>query len=224
MRRKDDRDEWPRPCLPHDQRPTGCAPSGVAAEVASVFESTERLRQSVIARVASGQGDACRWQNEMLQFLAAERDRMAAGGEPPAHETREMLGRMAAAIRKVDGLRSTTDPVLSGPPPADRSLHEAWDRMRQDRLEPLEGELDNLLSVIQRDHAPELEEQEWPARLISCVTACERHFEESLVHGPARSVNRDLAEAQWERIVAAAEAMESLTVFAGEESIRLSSR
>ena len=66
-------------------------------------------------------------------------------------------------------------------------------------------------------HAPELQGQHWPTRLISCLTACERHFVERGRVGRERATNGDLAELQWQRIVAAGEALEALVYLTASE-------
>jgi hypothetical protein len=47
-------------------------------------------------------------------------------------------------------------------------------------------------------------------RLVSCLTACERYFEERIRLGERQATNREIAIAQWERLLAAAEALDDL--------------
>jgi hypothetical protein len=84
-------------------------------------------------------------------------------------------------------------------------------RLRRERTQQLEAELDELLLSIQRSHAPELDSFEWPARIVTCLVACQRHFEERSRRGEAHAVNRDLARAQWVVLLVAGEALQDLT-------------
>jgi hypothetical protein len=152
--------------------------------------------------------DACRWQDDLVEYLAARASALGHGAYP-ARPTREILARIAKAIDAVEALRSTSDPLVRGPGPKDPSLERAWLRARAERLAPLEAELDELLSAIHRDHAPELGDEPWPARLVTCLTACERYFDERAV-GARSPGNRDLAEAQWSRLATAAPALREL--------------
>ena len=67
-----------------------------------------------------------------------------------------------------------------------------------------------MLSLLQRGHAPDLDDEEWPLRLVSCLTACERYFEQRARLGEKRAGNRDLALTQWPRVLSAGQAISSL--------------
>ncbi len=99
---------------------------------------------------------------------------------------------------------------MAGPPPDNDSLRPAWIRARRERFQSIETRLDDALLLFQRGHAPDLEDQTWPVRLISCVTACERHFEERGRLGEERASHRQLVADQWSRMLEAAELLETL--------------
>ena len=85
--------------------------------------------------------------------------------------------------------------------------------LRKRRLEPIEAELDALGTLIRRDHAPALAEEIWPQRLVGCLTACERHFEQRALSVPDTDSDANggsLAGEQWSGILAAAEALQAL--------------
>jgi len=155
--------------------------------------------------------DACRWQAGLEDYLAASAAALRLGVYPP-RPTRELLASIAAAVDSVASLRTTDDPLLAGPAPRDPQLARAWRRARAERLAPLEEELDELRSAVQRGHAPELRDASWPGLLVTCLTACERFFDERALTGERRATNRDLATAQWPRIVAATQALRALAV------------
>ena len=189
-------------------RPRG-APSGIAQDLHAVFVSTERFRQFVVVNDA-GAPDSCRWQLDLLRYLAEQRDRLTDDGTYPTAATREMLQRIVSAIELVEELRTSRDPVLTGPPPRDKALRETWLRMRRDRLEQIESELDEVLGLLRRGHAPELTDEEWPMRLTSCLTACQRHFEQRIRLGEELATNFELTRAQWDRLLAARNALRDL--------------
>ena len=174
-----------------------------------VVDTTERFR---ILVVEEGVADACRWQSELLRFLAFHRDRLLEFGELPPIATRKLLTRTVAVLRQVERFRTSRDPGVAGPPPTDPALRDAWERLRVSRTRPLEQELDELLTAVQREHAPGLREELWPVRMVSCLTACQRHFEERTRLGEDRATNRELAQAQWDRLLAAADALDALTL------------
>jgi hypothetical protein len=156
-------------------------------------------------------GDACRWQEELSSYLGERLQALADEGAAPERRTRQALGRVADAVRTVEAMRSSADPILAGPVPKDDRHRQAWLVARRDRMLGLETMLDEVRQELRRGHAPELGEEDWPVRMISCVTACQRHFEESVRLGPERATNLDLASAQWERLLAAADALERLS-------------
>lgn len=189
-------------------RPRG-APSGIAQDLHALFLSTERFRQIVVVNDA-GTTDSCRWQLDLLRYLAEQRDRLADDGAHPTAATREMLQRIVSAIELVEELRTSRDPVLTGPPPRDKALRDTWLRMRRDRLEQIESELDEVLGLLRRGHAPELTDEQWPMRLTSCLTACQRHFEQRIRVGEELATNFELTRAQWDRLLAARSALRDL--------------
>jgi hypothetical protein len=83
--------------------------------------------------------------------------------------------------------------------------------LRKERLRPLEAELDSLRETVSRGYIPEVAKESWPNRFVACLTACERNFEERVRLGSEEATNRDLAEAQWDRFLAARVALESLS-------------
>ena len=121
-----------------------------------------------------------------------------------------MLGEIAASVRLVEELRTSSDPLIAGPPPENPERREIWLAVRRDRIHSLERRLDMTLETLLRGHAPDLEGHDWPLRLVTCLTACERHFEERVRVGEEHAINRDLAWQQWERMLAAAEALQAL--------------
>lgn len=183
-------------------------PPGGSAEEILMFRATEHFRAMLTAPGAAM--DACRWQSPFLRFLVDQRDGTAA---PPDSSTRRLLERFADAIAGVEELRSSSDPMIAGPPPEDPAMRATWVRVRSDRIHDLESDLDDLLNAVEDGFAPELESSEWPGRLASCLTACERHFEERVRVGEERAVNRELARAQWERLIAAEQALRRLLAF-----------
>ena len=53
-----------------------------------------------------------------------------------------------------------------------------------------------------------------PVRLVSCLTACERYFEQRARLGEERAGNGDIALTQWPRVLSAGEAIGSLVELA----------
>jgi hypothetical protein len=154
--------------------------------------------------------DACRWQTDFVAYL----DKRAAGlssGRRLPQTTRDVLARIARAVDAVAELKDSSDPLLAGPEPEDRQLTLAWHRARAERLAPLETELDELLSAVQREQDPELIGASWPGRLVTCLTACERYFDDRARVGQSRAANRELTRAQWPRILVAARALRELS-------------
>lgn len=207
-------EEWQKPRtiskeLTHEQR--------------RMARSTESFRKLL---VESNQRppDTCRWQDDLLQWLAAQRDLAIDESVDPDPRTGKLIQRMVEVIRTVDELRESRDPALVGPPPATRNQRARWERQRRTQLRPLVRGLDELMNAVQRDHAPELEGEQWPLRLVSCLTATERYFEERWVAGADKAPNRELAEAQWRPLNRAATALEALAGMARDDVIRLRSR
>lgn len=186
------------------------APSGSSAGLVRVFESIEIFRASLDDRGENAAADSCRWQEGLMRYLADRRDELAGTGAAPSGNTRKVLGRMADAVRHVEEYRSSNEPILAGPPPEEPQRRRVWTELRMERFQPLERELDEVWQTLRRGHVPGLEEELWPVRLVSCVMACERHFEERVRLGEKQATNREIAEAQWERLLAAAGALRAL--------------
>jgi len=74
----------------------------------------------------------------------------------------------------------------------------------------VEEELGALLHELHRGHAPELEEEPWFSSFLSCLIMCERHFEEQARLGVQRATNRELIHQQWDRVLAAVDALDAL--------------
>ncbi len=189
-------------------------PEGASAQEAHLFRTIEAFRVHAVASNGDLVADACRWQSDLLRYLGGWRDELVSSGEIPPVSSRRYLGRLVAAIRDVEELRSSDDPILAGPVPEDSLRRRAWKTLRRQKIDPLEHELDALANMVRSGHAPELEQLEWPTRLLSCLAACERHFEQRVRLGAERAINQELAGAQWEPILAAAEAMEALVYLA----------
>jgi hypothetical protein len=189
----------------------------VPADWLGFLQAAEAYRSQVVGDSSAPLEDACRWQEPLMRYLATERETLLDGGPPPADSTARLLRRMASAVRAVDAIRTSRDPMLSGPPPDDDALRETWVRLRSTRIEPVEDELDSILGMVQRDHASDLEDQSWPIRFVSCLTACERFFEQQPRLGAERAANRELAEAQWPTVLAAADALAALAELGGDE-------
>jgi hypothetical protein len=183
--------------------------SGLGPELTELFRGVERLRV-VLVDEDPGRRDAYLWQDDLLRYLVDQRDALARGEAGPSEATLKLLGRMAGLVRRIDDLRNTTDPILAGPPPEDPDRRRAWQTLRRQAIDPLEHELDRLLHDLQEGYVPELQRELWPPRLLSCVTACERHFEQRSRIGAARTGYGAVALEQWDRVLAAAAALERL--------------
>ena len=184
-------------------------PAVAPAQVRPFLEATERLRTAV-AGGAPGPSDVCQWQVALLGYLDGKRDALLDRGARPAESTAKLHARIARAARSVEDLRTSRDPLVVGPAPREARLRDAWVRLRATRFEPVESELDRVLAMLHRDFAPELSDEPWPARYVSCLTACERFFEERVRVGEDDAHNRDLAREQWPTILAAADALAAL--------------
>ncbi len=189
------------------------APRGSAPAVEALFAAVERYRALVIERDGQPVADACGWRSDFLRRLAGWRDDVAAARPGPSASDLRFLERLAAAARDVDGLRNPKDPILAAPVPEDSLRKRAWLQVRKERIRPLERELDVLSEMLRGGLAPDLKEESWPSRLVACLTACERHFEQRARLGNDEASNADLAAAQWDSLLATAEALESLGSF-----------
>lgn len=154
--------------------------------------------------------DSCRWQDDFHAFLESRRAALFSGAGDPDDESLRALGALRGMIDRVEELRTSSDPVLAGPPPDDPRRRLAWDRVRETRMNRMEEELDGLRRTLDRARAAWLAGEEWPLRLVGCLTACQRHFDERVLRGPGGAINYDLARAQWDRILDAGLALESL--------------
>ncbi len=187
----------------------GVAPRGSADSVARVFLTSEGLRAWVVPSDGVPRSDACGWHTDLLRYLAARRDVLRDGRTDVGEATSRFLLRVVNAIRLVEELRSSDDPILAGPMPEQELERRAWLTVRKQHDEPIEDALDTLSSMLRRDFAPQLADETWPQRLVGCLTACERFFEQRTRRG-GRAANESLAVEQWDGIMAAAGALEAL--------------
>jgi hypothetical protein len=191
------------------------APRDATRSLVDAFRAVEAYRAIVVA--PGGPVDACSWQQEFLRYAASARDRLASPGTPPDVPTLRFFSRLAAAVQAVEELRSSSDPVLAGPVPEDREHRRDWLIARAERVRPVERRLDELTELLRRGHAPALEDERWVPRFTACLTACERNFDERVRLGnEAIAPNRELAEAQWDRILAAAGILASFGPYLNE--------
>ena len=174
------------------------------------LDATERFRAELFGNDFEAPHDVCQWQAPLLRYFADLRASLLSDSSLPSETTARFLGSLASAIASVDRMRSSDDPLVNGPAPDDPALRNAWLKLRTTKIDPVEDELDRLLSLLQRGHAPELDTEEWPLRLVSCLTACERYFEERARVGEKRAGNRDLALSQWPRVLSAGQAISTL--------------
>lgn len=182
--------------------------AGLSPEQRRLVDATERFRQLV---VRATEPDDYRWQQGMLRFLADRRDRATARpGEPIPRTTRTALERVVDTVRKLDRLRASESRPLDEPVPDDPVRRRAWRAVRDPRYPPVEAELDALLNELHRGHLPELAGMGWFSSFLSCLIVCERHFEERARLGSDRASNGDLVTAQWDRVLAAVEALAAL--------------
>lgn len=192
------------------------APAAASPEVANVYRAVEGFRAAV-RPAKEGPADVCVWQQDLLVYLAAARDRLGESGAPPDLPTLRYFGRVAETIRRVDAMQTSKDPVLAGPVPGDRDARRAWLISRHEVVRPIERSLDELTELLRGGHAPALEEEAWLPRLTACMTACERYFDERVrLASDDAAPNGELAAAQWDRILAAGRAFESFGPFLKE--------
>jgi hypothetical protein len=189
-------------------------PKDATPSVAATFRAVEAYRTSVAATTPV---DACAWQQEFLRYAAIARDRLASSSAPPDVPTLRYFARLGSAIRSVEEMRTSREPALAGPIPPDREARRDWLIARNERVRPIERRLDELNELLRRGHAPALEEERWVPRLTACLTACERFFDERVrLGGEADASNRELAEAQWDRVLAAAGVLEAFGPYLNE--------
>jgi hypothetical protein len=204
----------PPPPPPDPWMVSRTAPAGSPEAWRRTFDSIEKFRALLDSADADSAIDSCRWQVDLMRYLAARRDELADSGAFPAELTRSVLLDIAGAIRSVEEMRTSPDALIAGPPPDDPGRRQHWLAFRKERFQPLEQALDDILQTLQRGHAPALEQEGWPVRLVSCLTACERYFEERTRLGEHQATNREIAIAQWERLLAAAGALHDLATVA----------
>lgn len=191
-------------------------PEGTSVDRADLYRAVEDLRARVVREDDwTLSPDPCRWQEGVLRYLVAERDRLGEGAPPPPIATRRYFRELAAAAAAVEAFRTSDDPILAGPVPEDPARHRAWFAVRERRVQPLERQLDQLLIRLENGFVPDLEAFDWPQRYISCMTACQRHFDDLAIDGPDAASNRRLAASQWGPILAASRAFEALSMVSG---------
>ena len=183
-------------------------PGALTHERRRLYQATERFREIV---VNATDPDDYRWQDGMLRFLADRRDRTVTETPVVERPTQMMLGRIVEAVGRLDRLRLSESEPLVGPAPTDPLARRAWLAVRDPRFAPVEEELGALLHELHRGHAPELEDELWFSSFLSCLIMCERHFEEQARLGVERATNRELAHQQWDRVLAAVDALDALT-------------
>ena len=207
-------EEWQKPRTFHGE---------LSRKHRRVVQSTESFRK-LLVESNDRAPDTCRWQDDLLQWLATQRDHAIDQSVEADPATGKLMTQMVDAIRAVDEIRRSRDPALVGPAPAERYKRMSWERLRTDQLRSVERDLDELLTAVQRDHAPELQGEQWPLRLVSCLTATERYFDQRWIAGADNAPNRDLAEAQWSPLNRAATALAALAGLAQDDVIQLPSR
>ena len=191
------------------------APAGAAAAVNDVFEAVETYRSAVTAE--SARSDDCAWQELFLRYAAGVRDRLGAGGAAADTPSLRYFALLSTAVRQVDGLRASNDPVLAGPVPSDRLERRDWLIARSEQIRPIERRLDQLGELLRGGHAPALESEVWIPRFVACLTGCERYFDERVrLADDDAAPSAALAEAQWSRILAAARVFDTLAAFRSE--------
>jgi hypothetical protein len=189
------------------------APSAANPDTVRVYDAVEAFRSAVLA-IADGPADACTWQIGFLKYEADARDRLGDQGAVPDVPTLQYFARVAAAIRGVDVLRTSSDPVIAGPIPENRDDRRDWLFARNEIVRPIERSLDELTELLRRGHAPALEQEPWLPRLTACLTACERYYDERVrFGGDENAPNRELTAAQWNRILAAGRVFEAWAPF-----------
>ncbi len=196
------------------------APRDASDGLVRVFETSEGFREWAVVSQGVPRNDACGWQADLLRYLAARRNALRDGQSEDIEEaTSRFMLRVAKAVRLVDELRSSEDPILSGPMPEHDLQQRAWLAVRKRRIEPVEAELDALNSLLRGEFAPQLVDETWPQRLVGCLTACERYFEQRTRLGTERAASASLAFDQWDGILAAAGALEALASVGADPAV-----
>ncbi len=184
------------------------APAGAPPAVVRLFEALERLRGMIVSTSGDLRPDPCSWQQAFLQHALTLRDDPATAAPGGAAPT--CLMRLSSAVRRVEELRNSRDPILAGPEPADPRERSVWRALRNEWLRPLEDELDSLLESVRGEQCAELRGEAWPPRFVACLTACERYFDDRGRKGEYEAANREMARAEWEVFLAAAEVIEAI--------------
>lgn len=205
----------PPPPAPDPWTVKTAAPKNASDPVVKLFDAVEGLRTRVIRPDGSAAFDACGWQMELLQRSTAMRDALAAGQPPLDLPARRYLARLAATVRAVEAMRTSQDPLVAGPVPEEPLRRRAWLQLHEDRIRPLEGELDSLQMSIRKRYAPSLESEAWISRFLGCLTACQRHFDQRVRQGEDEASGRELAAAQWDTLLSAASVIEALVAGSG---------
>jgi hypothetical protein len=204
----------PKPTPPPAWMVPASVPGGATASIAGAFHAVEAYRGLVVGPKAPV--DSVAWQQEFLRFATATRDKLLSGS-PPDVPTLRYFNRLAAAIRAVEELKNSRDPVIAGPVPKDREERRDWLIARSEKVRPIERRLDELTELLRRGHAPALEDERWVPRLTASLTACERYLDERVRLGnDATAPNGELADAQWDRILASAAIFESYGPYLNE--------
>jgi hypothetical protein len=191
-------------------------PERVPAASVTFLRAAERYRLAIVGESVSPPADVCHWQSDLMRYLDEQRRAVLdSSSSPGTDSTVDLLLDVVQAIDTVEEMRTSDDPLVAGPAPSDRALRDAWVRLRRTRIDPVEADLDEILRMVRRDYSSELEEESWPIRFVSCLTACERYFEQRTRLGDSRAANRALAESQWPRILAASEALAALADLRG---------
>jgi hypothetical protein len=192
------------------------APASASPDTVHVYDAMEEFRSALLG-TANSPADACTWQIGFLRYGVAARDRLGNQGAAPDVPTLRYFARLAAAIRAVDGLRTSADPVLAGPIPENPDDRRDWLFARNEIVRPIERSLDELTELLRHGHAPALEQEAWLPRLTACLTACERYYDERVrLGGDDEAPNQELAAAQWNRILAAMRVFETWAPFLKE--------
>jgi hypothetical protein len=168
------------------------APPGSPPESARAFAAIETFG-SLVNRVA-GPPDVYRWQQPLLTFLVERWDAWALERTLLADSSQRVLRRMVEVVDRLERLRRSSERG-----PADRQ-----------QILDLEAKIDALLHDVQGGHAPELEAQVWVDRFLACLTACERQVARPGALGTAPVGSQELLGQQWDRLLAAAAALDAL--------------
>lgn len=217
-----ERESAARPTLAEWELPRE-APKVISPKAQALLQSAEHLRGWLVDEELR-QPDSCRWQDELMRWSANQRDRYLDEDLAVDEPTSKLLDRLAGVIAEVDQLSRSREALIVGPLPDERGARTAWLRKRATRLAPTKSELDFLMQSIQRDYAPDLSGESWPLRMVSCLMASERYFEQRWLVGADSAMNRELAEAQAEPLNRAQALLRAVAATGKEEPIRLLKR